>query len=129
MVKKAIFVAIFLVSLFALGLIECILVNKVVSNVDNQVGQLVIDYQNNKSDVTPLLNKIDNIKDYWGEKEGILCLVFNHKDMTIISDGLSKVRSYTENNDYENGIVELKLLKENTQKQPHIMGFNIHNIL
>ncbi len=127
--KRAITVIVFSVVLFALGMTECVLVSKVVSNVDDQVGRLVTEYEANKDNVVPLIAQIDSIKQYWDQKESMLCLVFNHKDMSIITDGLSRVRSYTENNDYENGIVELKVLKENTEKQPHVMGFNIHNIL
>ncbi len=127
--KRAITVIVFSVVLFALGMTECVLVSKVVSNVDDQVARLVTEYEANKDNVVPLIAQIDSIKQYWDQKESMLCLVFNHKDMSIITDGLSRVRSYTENNDYENGIVELKVLKENTEKQPHVMGFNIHNIL
>ena len=129
MVKRAITVVIFAVVLFALGLTECIMVKKVVTKLDTSVGELVTKYEANKDNVVPLLADIDTIKDNWDSHENTLCLIFNHKDMSIITDGLSKLRTYTENNDYDNGIVELKLLKINTEKQPHIMGFNIHNIL
>ena len=129
MVKRAITVIIFTLILVGLGLAESIIVNKIVINLDNDVGALVTKYEANKDDVTSLLSDIDNIKQNWNKNENMLCLVFNHKDMSIITDSLSRLRTYTQNNDYDNGIVELKLLKVNTEKQPHIMGFNIHNIL
>ncbi len=129
MVKRAITVILISLTLVTVGLIECLLVKDVVVDLDNRVGELITKYELNKNDVTPLINEIDDIKKQWDNHENILCIVFNHKDMSIITDGLSKLRSYTENNNYDDGIVELKLLKENTEKQPHVMGFNIHNIL
>ena len=127
--KRAIVVIITVIILLAFGLIECLFVKNIVTNLDNSVGELLGKYEQNKDDVTNLIKDIDSIKENWDKHENTLCLIFNHKDMSVITDGLSRLKSYTINNDYENGIVELKLLKTNTEKQPHVMGFNIHNIL
>lgn len=127
--KRAIVVIITVIILLAFGLTECLFVKNIVTNLDNSVGELLGKYEQNKDDVTNLIKDIDSIKENWDKHENTLCLIFNHKDMSVITDGLSRLKSYTINNDYENGIVELKLLKTNTEKQPHVMGFNIHNIL
>lgn len=127
--KRAIVVIITVMILLAFGLTECLFVKNIVTNLDNSVGELLGKYEQNKDDVTNLIKDIDSIKENWDKHENTLCLIFNHKDMSVITDGLSRLKSYTINNDYENGIVELKLLKTNTEKQPHVMGFNIHNIL
>ena len=127
--KKAIVVIITVLVLLSFGLAECLFVKDIVTSLDDSVGALLDKYEENKDDVTNLITDIDSIKENWDKHENTLCLIFNHKDMSVITDGLSRLKSYTINNDYENGIVELKLLKTNTEKQPHVMGFNIHNIL
>ena len=43
--------------------------------------------------------------------------------------GVAGVDQYTKNNDYDNAICELELLKEYSSDSYHILGFNLHNVL
>lgn len=55
--------------------------------------------------------------------------MFNHKDLSTITDTLSRLSSSVNNNDYDNAIIEVNLLKEYSEKNRHIMGFNLQNLL
>lgn len=127
--KKIIIVSIITLLLITLGTFEVIMVKninvKLLSNV-NQLHTLTIE---NKDDLTHILEKVDSIKNDWDNVEPVLCLMFNHKDLSTITDTLSKYRAYVYNNDYDNAIAEISLLKEYAEKNDHVMGFNIQNLL
>ena len=127
--KKIVIVSIITLLLITLGTFEVIMVKninvKLLSNV-NQLHTLTIE---NKDDLTHILEKVDSIKNDWDNVEPVLCLMFNHKDLSTITDTLSKYRAYVYNNDYDNAIAEISLLKEYAEKNDHVMGFNIQNLL
>ena len=101
-------------------------VNKTLLNDINMLNQLTIE---NKENLTTILPKVDNIKSAWDKKEPILCLMFNHKDLSAITDNLALYRAYVFNNDYDNAIAQISLLIEYAEKNDHVMGFNIQNLL
>ena len=127
--KKALPVIIIATLLLTLAIVEIIYVNNIVTDMDKEVGQLVTMYEENEDDITIILPALDKVKDKWKKNEAILCYVFNHRDMSMITDSLSKLSSYTRVNDYEDAYTEVRLLKEYTEKSPRIMSFNIHNVL
>lgn len=129
MVKKALPVIIIALLLLTLAIVEIIYVNNIVRDIDKEVGQLVTLYEKNEDDITIILPELDKVKDKWKKNEAILCYIFNHRDMSMITDSLSKLSSYTRVNDYEDAYTEVRLLKEYTEKSPRIMSFNIHNVL
>ncbi len=129
MVKKLISVIIILVILFGLAITEIILVGNFINELDEEVSELIVEYEENKDNVINVLPHLEELKFKWDKAEHHLCLMFNHKDMTSITDCLSRVLSYTTQNNYEEGYVELHLLKEYSEKNPHIMGCNWNNIL
>ena len=55
--------------------------------------------------------------------------MFNHKDLSAITDSLTRLKSYIYNNDYDNAVAEVDLLNEYARKNRHIMGFNMQNLL
>ena len=55
--------------------------------------------------------------------------MFNHKDLSSVTDTLTRLKSYIFNNDYDNAIAEVTLLEEYATKNRHIMGFNMQNLL
>lgn len=129
MVKKVICVIFIAMILFGLAITEIILLNKFIADFDDSVNELIVEYEEKKDNIIDVVPNIINLKSKWDKTENALCLMFNHKDMTSITDCLSKLLSYTKNNNYDDGVVELYLLKEYSEKNPNIMGCNINNIL
>ena len=127
--KKIILVCIISIFLIGLGTFEVIMVKKINNDLLSNVNILHSMTIENKNNLTPLLHKVDIIKSDWDEVEPILCLMFNHKDLSTITDTLSKYRAYVYNNDYDNAIAEISLLKEYAEKNDHVMGFNLQNLL
>lgn len=129
MVKRTIMMIVVALLLLGLAITELILVKNFINNIENDVNQLVIEFEENKDDISVLTPSIENIQTKWDSKEQLLCLMFNHKDMSMLTDSITRVAEYCKQNNYDDGIVELKILQEYAKKNHDIMGFNFNNIL
>jgi predicted PurR-regulated permease PerM len=129
MVKKAITIISICILTIIFGIIEIIYVKNTLSSIDNIVDNLYISYQDNEDDISVFYEDTLNIKDFWGKKIKTLNFIFNHRDLSTITDSITRLQIYTKTNDYKNAICELLLLQSFTSSSYHIMGFNLHNIL
>ena len=129
MVKRIITIATLFAILLFLAFYELFAVNSLIDNLNQQTTNLQIEIYNNKETVSNTLSLVNETKNYWQKKETVLTLMFNHKDLSTITDTLSRLYSYVENNDYDNAIAEVNLLKQYSDKNKWIMGFNFQNIL
>ena len=129
MVKKAITIISICILTIIFGIIEIIYVKNTLSSIDNIVVNLYISYQDNEDDISVFYEDTLNIKDFWGKKIKALNFIFNHRDLSTITDSITRLQIYTKTNDYKNAICELLLLQSFTSSSYHIMGFNLHNIL
>ena len=128
MVKRTIIMIIVAILLLGLGIVELIWVSNLINGIESDINQLVIDFDINKDDITVLTTDIEKIQKNWDSKEQILCFMFNHKDMSMLTDGITRVAEYCKQNNYKDGVVELRILQEYAHKNHNIMGFNINNI-
>lgn len=127
--KKAIIVSILTIFLLGLATYELIAVEKIISNLEVMTVELQTIITDNKENVVQTETDVKKVRDYWSKHEENLCLMFNHKDLSTITDTLSRLSSSVTNNDYDNAIIEVNLLKEYSEKNRHIMGFNMQNLL
>ena len=127
--KKGILVLIIAVSTIIFGTIELISVNKVLTTMENAITHLNQEFELNEDNITIYYNRIGNIKEYWQKKEDWLCFLFNNRDLSVITDSINRLQAYTKNNDYDNAIAELAVLKEYSTENCHIMGYNLKNVL
>ena len=117
------------VLLLSLAIWEAVSVNGIISNLSDSIDLIIDDFENHKNDITVLSKDVSEIKSFWDDRECTLCLMFNHKDLSDVTDSLNKLKTYTDLNDYDDALTELYLLQNFSSKATHIMGFNIHNIL
>lgn len=127
--KRGIFMITLMVLLLSLAIWEAVAVNGVISNLSDSIDLIIDDFENHKNDITVLSKDVSEIKSFWDDRECTLCLMFNHKDLSDVTDSLNKLKTYTDLNDYDDALTELYLLQNFSSKATHIMGFNIHNIL
>lgn len=127
--KRGIFMITLTMLLLSLAIWEAVAVNGVISNLSDSIDLIINDFENHKNDITVLSKDVSEIKSFWDDRECTLCLMFNHKDLSDVTDSLNKLKTYTDLNDYDDALTELYLLKNFSSKATHIMGFNIHNIL
>ena len=127
--KRIIIIVILFVSLIGLATYEVISVDNIITSLDTMVEKLQVDITDNKNNVSEISTSAKQVQTYWNNHEENLCLMFNHKDLSAITDTLTRLYSYVENNDYDNAIAEVNLLKKYSEKNRHIMGFNLQNLL
>ena len=97
--------------------------------MNNIFTDLNYQYEINQDNIVEFYDDVGDIKEVWERNENWLCFLFNNRDLSSITDSINRLQAYTKNNDYDNAICELALLKEYNTKNYHIMGFNIRNIL
>lgn len=127
--KRIIAIVFLFLALITLATYEVVMVDKVIVKLENQVTSLSEMVKSNKEDLSIVETEISYIKKDWDSKEDNLCLMFNHKDLSAITDSLTRLKSYIYNNDYDNAVAEVDLLNEFARKNRHIMGFNMQNLL
>ena len=127
--KKAIIILVISLGTIIFGIVEITYVKNTLSTIDNIVDDLYIEYQDNENNISIFYKDTLNIEDFWCKKIKILNFIFNHRDLSTITDSITRLQIYTKTNDYKNAICELLLLQSYTSNSYHIMGFNIHNVL
>lgn len=127
--RKAITVISIFVLLISFGFYEVFKVRDTLTTIEDIITDLNLQYELNEDDITIFYDEVGDFKEFWEEKEGWLCFLFNHRDLSVITDSINRLRAYTKNNDFDNALAEFAVLKEYSTKSYHIMGFNIHNIL
>lgn len=127
--KKAILVIFIFTTLITFGFFEVFQVRKTLTSMEDIITDLNLQFELNEEDITIFYDEIGDIKEFWEDREGWLCFLFNHRDLSVITDSINRLRAYTKNNDFDNALAEFAVLKEYSTKSYHIMGFNIHNIL
>ena len=128
MVKKGISVLVIFIITITFGIFEIVNVHRTLITLEDLVNDLCIKYELNQDTIDQFYNETGDVREYWDYSQKWLCFLFNHRDLSTITDSLNKLRAYTKNNDYDNAICELELLKEYSSNSYHILGFNIHNI-
>ena len=127
--RKGFTILVLFIITLTLGIIEIINVNKLLNSMNNIFTDLNYQYEINQDNIVEFYDDVGDIKEVWERNENWLCFLFNNRDLSSITDSINRLQAYTKNNDYDNAICELALLKEYNTKNYHIMGFNIRNIL
>lgn len=127
--RKGLTITFIFLSTLIIGIVELVQVRTTLTSMEDIITDFNYRYESNQSDITIFYDELGDLKEYWERQENWLCFVFNHRDLSTITDSINRLIPYTKNNDYDNAICELSLLKEYSTKSYHIMGFNIHNIL
>lgn len=86
------------------------------------------DFPTAESDILFLNDTVQQYKTTWDQNEPKLCIVFNHKDLSLITDSLNRFSSYVSLNSYADTKTELNVLEMQVEKANHVMGFNLQNI-
>lgn len=127
--KRAAAVIFITLLLLVSGIIEIFIVKDVMIELKNSILFIEQKIIQNENNITVLEADMTSLTSDWEKKEVYLCLMFNHKDLSIITDSLNRLQTCTKLNNYDDAMVELMLLKLYSQNRMHLMGFNVQNIL
>ena len=130
MLKKYIYLGIIVLFLIASCVIEEVVVNNYLSKIDYQVSKIQA-YVCDKEQIntSEILFMIENLDEEWKNKEQILCLIVNHKDVEDIGLEIARLKSNAVTNQIEDFNASLALIRFYTKAYHHVMGTNIFNVL
>lgn len=72
--------------------------------------------------------KTQKIIDFWKERETVICLFVDYRDIESIGKQADLVKSHLENNDFELAKVECNTLLHVTTTFGEMIGFDWHNV-
>lgn len=75
-----------------------------------------------------IINSVEELDDYWKERENFLCIIFNHKDIEKVGEQITKLTVLTLQNSKQEAEYEVELLKYYVEGYEHIMGVTFQNI-
>lgn len=124
-------IGIICISLFLFGI--CLSEELLVSSSLNQVtkdSEYLYNLANQGDSVnsTEIITKTKSLKEYWAKREHLLCFFINYKDMSEMSNEITRMLSYAQENIKEEYIASLSLVLYYCETFDHITGFNFQNI-
>lgn len=115
--------------LFGICVAEEILVSSSLNLVTKESEYLyTLANQSDSVNTQEIITKTKNLKDYWAKREHLLCFFINYKDMSEMSNEITRMLSYAQENIKEEYIASLSLVLYYCETFDHITGFNFQNI-
>ena len=129
MVNLSILIFIITLILLVCGIVELVLLNDIITELDTNITTLSQEFPLYKDNIIQLSDQVEKVKNKWEKKENLMGLMFNHKELSTITDSLIKLHTYVTQNNYEEALVELNILDHYSSKNTHIMSFSFNNVL
>lgn len=126
--KRSIYVITIVAILLAFGIYELLAVNSFISNMQNAVGEIYNAFPQTESTITNLTEQITDLQHEWNKRENTLCLLHNHKDLSVTTDTITRLKVSVEQNQYYEAKQDLDLLLTQTTKLKHTMTFSVQNV-
>ena len=127
--KKLFGVILVVLSLVAICICEQLMVDTSI-NYLNEQSLVLYNLSTNTENVNTeeIIEKTYQLKDYWKEKESMLCFFINYKDMSEMSNEIVRMTSYAQDNIKEEYLASLRLVLYYCETFDHITGFSFNNI-
>lgn len=108
---------------------EQIFVDTTLSTLIDKIEQLDNAVQNSQNiNATQIQIMVDELNKFWTDKENILCLSINHNDLNKVGEQIKKVKVYIEQDNKEDCVYEIDVLRFYAEGYKHIMELTIQNI-
>ena len=128
--KRSIFITIIVCLLTGICTLEQILVSVTLKELEiksQELYEIVLDQEN--VNTNEVINLTKNLRDYWDQKENLLCFFINHKDMDEMGREITKMISYCKQNETAEFNTSLSLVIYYTKMFNHIMGISLQNFI
>ena len=126
--KKTISVAVATILIVIAVVLEQIFVQNTLDNLIEKITSINTQIQNSQDiDDENLIFAIDEIDEFWTEKEKVLCLSINHNELNKVGEQIKKVKVYVEQNNKEECLVELDTLLFYAKSYKHTMEISPQN--
>jgi len=129
-VKKIVSVIVVFVLLVATVVLEQVFIDRTLSSLNEKIDFLdkTID-ATEAINTTEIKNIIDDLDSFWTEKEKVLCISINHNDLNRVGEQIKKIKVYIEQNNKDDCVYEIKVLKFYAESYDHTLELNPQNVL
>ena len=125
MVKRVIVIWLLFIMLIFGAVWEQIFISQSLEFLEQKIDII----QQNIDDTEKALNETKELEGIWLEREKILCLVINYKEIKDIITQISVLKQTIESEEQNVVLIELAKLNILSQNCKNIIGFNIQNVL
>ena len=130
MIKKYFHLVIIIVFLIGCCVSEEIIVTNYLKDIDGQVAEIQAYVKDkDKLNTSEILFMVENLDEDWKNKENILCMIVNHKDIEDIGLEIARLKSNIATSQVEDFNASLSLIRFYAKTYHHVMGTNLYNIL
>ena len=130
MIKKYFHLVIIIVFLIGCCVSEEIIVTNYLKDIDSQVAEIQAYVKDkDKLNTSEILFMVENLDEDWQNKENILCMIVNHKDIEDIGLEIARLKSNIATSQVEDFNASLSLIRFYAKTYHHVMGTNLYNIL
>lgn len=130
MIKKYFHLVIIIVFLIGCCVSEEIIVTNYLKDIDSQVAEIQAYVKDkDKLNTSEILFMVENLDEDWKNKENILCMIVNHKDIEDIGLEIARLKSNIATSQVEDFNASLSLIRFYAKNYHHVMGTNLYNIL
>lgn len=126
--KRAIAVIVIVLLMLGIGVWELSQVQAFIHTVTAEVEQIDQNFPSTESNITFLTPNLLTLQQHWEKNENWLCMLHNHKDLSVLTNTINELSVAVEENNYFDAKTNLNLLTTQTKKLPHTMTFSIQNI-
>ena len=99
-------------------------------DIDSQVAEIQAYVKDkDKLNTSEILFMVENLDEDWKNKENILCMIVNHKDIEDIGLEIARLKSNIATSQVEDFNASLSLIRFYAKTYHHVMGTNLYNIL
>lgn len=127
--KKAINISIILLFLVAACITDQILI-KTYFNKTGEFVSIIKTYIEENDDVNTqfLIEKTDELNNYWQSKESIVCTFVNHQDISNLGVEINKLQSAAKENNRDVFVESINLIEFYLSGYEHVVGINLQSI-
>ncbi len=127
--KKVIHICLIIVFLFAICLTEQLIINNCLEKTNNLVNNLknIVETTENVN-TNLIINKTNELKEFWTNQERILCTFINHKEIEDIGVEINNLESAIKENQRFDYIESINLISFFVKSYEHIIGINLQSI-
>ena len=127
MVKRVIIIWVLFAMLIAGAICEQIYIENSIQYMQSKTSTLYQQIQTQYNG-EPALQTLNEMQDYWQQREKVLCLLINYKEIKEIYWQMFRLEETMLQNDEENTFIEFTVLKSYIQGSSNVIGFNMQNV-
>ncbi len=116
-----------LLVVIGLGVIDLVIINGTFNSITNQINAIDETYEGEITE--ELKNKADGLHGYWHEKEHVLNMFVQFRDVEMLGKQIDLVKAMIEYDETEGLNIEISQMQNMVKTVQSVYAFNFYNLL